>query len=97
MRKLHAYFPNLAADSEYFVAVLRAMRGLEWLEMDGNTEGPLTRWWKAEAQAEICPSLNTLIITHTTICAVGRCVQARDRAGVPIARVEVGSWDPMRY
>ena len=93
VRKLRSCFPRRAVDWVPFVEVLRAMGGLEWLEMERNIGGPLTYWAGMDKQAEICPALKMLVITNPTIDASG-CVQlfqlARERAGVPIAHVQIG-------
>ena len=94
VRKLHACFSSRNVDPVTFVAVLRAMGGLEWLEMEHDTGGPLTCWAEADNQAGICPALITLTITDIDIGKAKRCVreleQARKRAGIPMARVEIG-------
>ena len=94
VRKLHACFQIHTLYSAVFVEVLRAMGGLEWLEMEDNTGRPLTHWAEADDQAGICPALITLIITDIDDREAERCVreveQTRKRAGVPIAHVEIG-------
>jgi len=94
VRKLQACFQCRAVDSVSFFAVLRAMRWLEWLQMERNTGRPLAIWANADDQAEICPPLNTLIvIANANTETVGHRVQifrqVRERAGVPIAHVEI--------
>jgi len=94
VRKLHACFQSHGVDSMAFVALLRVMGGLEWLEMVHNTGGPLIRWAEADDQAGICPALTTLMITDIDVVDAKRCVreveQARKRAGVPMPHVEIG-------
>ena len=94
VRKLRACFASHNVDSMTFVDVLRAMGGLEWLDMEHNTSEPLTCWAEADDQAGICPSLITLTITDVDIREAKRCVreleQTRKRAGVSMARVAFG-------
>jgi hypothetical protein len=94
VRKLHIHFAGPPINLTLFVVMLRAMRGLEWLEMERNIGEPLAFWAELDDQAEIAPALHTLIITDTETEEVGRRVRelelARERAGVRIAHVEVG-------
>ena len=93
VRELHVRFLYHNGDSASFIAVLRAMRGLEWLEMEQNTECPLEYWAEVDEQAGICPALIALTITDARPEVAKECFQnleqARKRAGVPIAHVEI--------
>ncbi|KAF9644506.1 hypothetical protein BDM02DRAFT_3131713 [Thelephora ganbajun] len=95
VRRLHVCFRGSAVDSIFFIKILRVMKGLEWLEMEWNTVWPLTCWIREGKQAEICPALITLTVADVDLDEAKRCVgdleQVRERAGVPIARVEVTS------
>ena len=100
VRKLHVCFPrSSAAYSKSFVTMIQTMTGLERLEVVQNTGGPLAYWAGVDDQTEICPTLDTLVVTDADIKEVKRYVrvlkQARERAGVPIAHVETGDqWGP---
>ena len=93
VRKLHACFPTHSMGSASFIAMLRPMRELERLEMEIATGPPLTYWAEADDQAGICPALMTLTVTVFYIGEAVPCVQkleqARKRASVPIACVEI--------
>ena len=106
VRKLRACFTGPLQNSVYLVALLRAMEGLEWLEVERNVGDPLADWAKVDDQAGICPALITLIvdITDVDIEETERRVRglelARGRAGVPITRVEIGyrrDWVPVGF
>ena len=96
VRKLQVCFPGPVTNLAPFVTILRATRGLEWLEMEQSIEEPLTHWAEADDQAEICPALTTLIVDITEVDAdeakdyVRWLEQARGCAGVPIACVGIG-------
>lgn len=95
VRKLHIGFPSSTVNVESFIAILRAMRRLECLEMEQNTVVPLAHWtdWEGRDPAGTCPALITLTIIEDDFNEATRRVQrleeARIRAGVPIARVDV--------
>jgi hypothetical protein len=95
VRKLHVCFQSSNADSKFFVTILRAMRGLEWLELEQNTGEPLIYWARVDDQAGICPVLTTLIITDADTERAKLCVQwlegVRKRVDLPVARVEIVS------
>ena len=106
VRKLQVCFPGSVTNLAPFVTILRATRGLEWLEMEQSIEEPLTHWAEADDQAEICPALTTLIVDITEVDAdeakdyVRWLEQARECAGVPIACVGIGyrqDWAPMGF
>ena len=70
------------------------MERLEYLEMKQNTTQPLVFWAMVQDDRTlICPALTTLIVTDTDFDEVRFYVEelqeARERAGLPIARVEV--------
>ena len=67
VRRLHVCFPDPGMNSASFVAMLQTMRGSERLEMERNTEGPLTCWAEEDDQAEICPVIGTLTIETTDV------------------------------
>ena len=93
-------------DPVSFVAMLRAVGGLDWLEVEGNTGESLAHWAEVDDQAEICPALATLVvdITDVDIKETKYCIrgleQARERAGVPIPCVGIGyrrDWVPVGF
>jgi len=69
------------------------MERLEYLEMKQNTTQPLTFWAMEQDRTSICPALTTLIVTDTDFDEarfyVEELQEARERAGLPIAHVEV--------
>jgi len=95
VRKLHVGFPSSTVNVESFIAILRAMRRLEYLEMEQNTVVPLAHWidWEERDPAGTCPALITLTVIEANLDEATRRVQrfkeVRIRAGVPIARVEI--------
>ena len=106
VRKLRVYFPSSIENSAPFVVILRAMKGLERLEVEQRIGKPLTDWTEADDQAEICPALTTLIVDITDVGVeeaedyIRRLEQARECAGVPIACVGTGyrqDWAPMGF
>ena len=90
VRKLQVSFRSPSVDIIFFVNLLQFMEGLQRLELKQNTVGPLSSWIGLDDQAGICPALATLIIVDAK---ARECVevlkQVRERAGVPIAKVEI--------
>ena len=93
--KLYVRFQrSWTTDLPFFFGMLQAMERLEYLEMKQNTTQPLVFWAMVQDDRTlICPALTTLIVTDTDFDEVRFYVEelqeARERAGLPIARVEV--------
>ena len=90
VRKICVSFRSLSVDTVFFINLLRSMRGLEYLKVFKNAVGPVASWIGEDEQNGICPALATLIIVDDK---AKECVevlkQVRERAGVPIANVEI--------
>ena len=93
VRRLRVSFRSSTVDTSFFVNILRSMKGLECLKLKQNTVGPLGCWIGLDDQAGICPALSTLTIIDADFHTAKGCVevleQVRNRAGVPIANVEI--------
>ena len=89
VRKLRVSFRSHDVDALFFVHLLRFMKGLELLQIGRNSVGALICWIEEDEQAWICPVLTTLIVVDKTEEYVEVLKQVRERAGVPIANVEV--------
>ena len=95
VRQLSLFFrsSSFTVDTLFFIWLIRSMEGLQSLRMEQNTAGPLTWWIKYPRQVEICPALTSLIVLDLDFDAAKQCVEQlkgiRERAGVPIAEVEV--------
>ena len=89
VRTLQVSFRSPSTDTTFFVDLLRFMEGLQRLELKRNTVGPLNCWIGLD-QTGICPALATLIITDEEAKeSVEALKRVRERAGVPIANVEI--------
>ena len=91
VRRLRVSFRNSVVDTVFFIHLLRSMKGLEFLQLKGNTIVPLGCWIGEDDQAGICPALSTLIVIDANP-KVKECVgvlgQVRRLASVPISGVE---------
>jgi hypothetical protein len=91
--KLHVHFQSRTMSLLFFFEMLQAMERLECLKMKQNTSRALAYWTLKQGRISICPALGTLIVTDADFDNAGYHVQelrqARERARLPIARVEV--------
>ncbi|KAF9782310.1 hypothetical protein BJ322DRAFT_1075460 [Thelephora terrestris] len=95
VRKLRVSFRNSTGgvDTVFLFTLLRYLKGLECLTLKWNTVGPLGYWIGLVDQAAICPALSRLVVIDDN---AEECVEmlkevreVRERAGVPIANVEI--------